>query len=212
MIKAVVFDFDGTLVDSNRLKNDAFVEIFSGDPHISEALVRDTLARNVGTRFDILRDIFVRLGAAPEEIEKSVARYADRFDERIQKGIQEKGLVAGAREVLERLSADRCLYINSATPQPALHAVVAQLSIARYFKAVHGVPPTKEENLREIIGREGVAPEEVAVVGDGESDRHAAHTCKTHFIGVVNDFNQWQGTAFPLVAGIREAEAIIQKI
>ncbi|MFY9463342.1 MAG: hypothetical protein WAP52_04120, partial [Candidatus Sungiibacteriota bacterium] len=78
MIKTVVFDFDGVIVDSNALKDAAFFALFTDHPQVSEELVRDVHARNDGTRFDILRDIFVRAGTAQGEIEPLVQEYALR--------------------------------------------------------------------------------------------------------------------------------------
>ncbi|MBI2053174.1 MAG: HAD family hydrolase, partial [Candidatus Sungbacteria bacterium] len=206
MLKVVVFDFDGVIVDSNRIKEDAFYRLFEGHPHISRELVADVLMRNVGTRFDILRDIFVRSGAQPDEITRLVDESAARFDAMVQERIATRGLAPGARETLEDLSKNICLYINSATPETALKATVEHLGIQGHFRAVHGAPPTKEENLRAIMAREGVEAGEVVVVGDGEGDMLSATACGTHFIAIDSGFYPWgENPAFPVVPSIQAA-------
>lgn len=208
-IKVVVFDFDGTLVDSNRLKDEAWSAVFKDNPEISLSLVADVLTRNVGTRFDILRDIFVRSGAPKQEIDALVSDYAARYELIVHNGIADLGVAPGTKEMLEILSPDRCLYINSATPPEPLHASVKRLGIHKYFKDVFGMPPTKEENLRRIIAREGATGEELAVVGDGESDWQSAQACNCRFIGVANDSNRWKDTPFSLIRDLNELHVLL---
>ena len=213
-IKVVVFDFDGTLVDSNHFKCNAWFAVFKDNPDISRSLVADVLTRNVGTRFDIVRDILVRSGAPASDIDLLVEKYVVRFDDLVQKAIADRGLIPGANEVLDALSPKHCLYINSGTPEQALHTCVENLGIKNYFKGVHGAPPTKEENLRAILVREGIAPEEAVVIGDGEGDCRSARACGAHFIAVASGFHDWSiyTEGFPVVSGVSKAAATIQKI
>ena len=79
---------------------------------------------------------------------------------------------------------------------------------------MHGAPPTKEENLRAILVREGIAPEEAVVIGDGEGDWRSARACGTHFIAVASGFHDWSiyTEGFPVVSGVSKAAAMIQNI
>lgn len=212
-IKVVVFDFDGTLVDSNHFKGNAWFAVFKDDPKIPPSLVADVLARNLGTRFDIVRDILVRSGIPSSKIESLVDKYAARFDDLVQHAIADRGLISGADETLNVLSSQYCLYVNSGTSAPALLASVEGLGIKKYFKGVHGTPPTKEENLRVILGREGIVPEELVVVGDGEGDWRSAQSCGTFFIAVASGFHDWGNAAdFPVISGIHKVSGMLAKM
>ena len=214
MIKVAVFDFDGVIVDSNALKDEALFSLFSGNPQVSEALVRDVHSRNVGTRFDILRDVFVRAGTPAADIDALVRDYARRYDAVVQRGITARGLASGAKETLEALSAGICLYVNSATAHQPLQETVERLGIRPFFRDVFGMPPTKEENLQAILAREGISGAEAVVIGDGEGDWRSAKAIGTHFIAVASGFHDWSSyrDGFPVISGIHQVQASISKI
>ncbi|MFY9463172.1 MAG: HAD hydrolase-like protein, partial [Candidatus Sungiibacteriota bacterium] len=140
--------------------------------------------------------------------------YALRYDDLVQRGIVTRGLASGAKETFEALSTDRCLYVNSATAHEPLQVIVERLGIRPYFKDIFGMPPTKEENLRVILGREGLDPKEVVVVGDGEGDWRSARATGTHFIAVASGFYDWEKEKgdFFVASGIKEAGVLINKL
>lgn len=200
MIRAVIFDFDGVIVDSNRLKQDAFLEVC---PKESEAFVKKVLGTMRGsTRFEVFREVGVGLGVVA--VEDFVQRKASEFNQLVQEGMQKGALIPEAPAILERASKRYPLYINSATPELPLHETMAALKIEKFFKEILGAPATKEENLKKILAHGGLKGKEVAFVGDGEADCRAAlgHNC--FFIGVANEFNQWTDTTFPLISNITE--------
>lgn len=192
MIRVIIFDFDGVIVDSNRLKREAWFKLFPERKKIPQ-----------GTRFEALRAIFTELGKPNDEIEALVTEYAERYNRMVQKGIAEIGLIPEAKEVLGDLASRYALYLNSATPSDALRETVENLGLGRFFKRVFGAPPSKISNLKNIIEIEGVKEREVVFVGDGESDYEAARACGISFVGIKNDFNNWNDTQFPLVPNIR---------
>ncbi len=61
-IKVIVFDFDGTLIDSNQLKYDAYFELFDDNERDIQT-IRAVLAEMYEkSRFDILEEILKRRG------------------------------------------------------------------------------------------------------------------------------------------------------
>ena len=203
MIQAIAFDFDGVIVDSNRLKYDAWFHLFSDHTEVSEALVRDVLSRISQTRYDILREIFIQIGKEQSDVEKLVLDYGARYNTLVQDAIAAGGVIGGVRETLEALAPRYALYINSATPHEALQEAVARAGFHSLIKAAYGTPATKEENLRAIMHAEGIGSNEILMVGDGEGDLSAARKVGCPFIGVANEWNKWHDKDFPLVSDLR---------
>lgn len=211
-MKAIVFDFDGVIVDSNRLKYEAWYELFPAE-EVPPVLIKDVLARIPETRFEILREIFVKLGKPINEIEEFVNIYAQKYNELVQKSIFMKGFNPGVKEALKRLSWHHNLYINSATPKLALQESVARLDIEKFFKGIYGKASSKEETLAKIKEQESIEADEMIFIGDGESDYEAARAFGCPFIGITkNDgYNNWKSVSqpFPIISDLSELEGII---
>lgn len=205
-IKVVAFDFDGVIVDSNRLKRDAWLQIFPEELDISKEEIVESMERVRETRFDILRDIFLKKGIpAGEKCEMLVLEYAEKFNQFVQAGMV---LMPEVMNVLPRLSKKAPLYVNSSTPVEPLRETAVKLGIAHYFQDILGHPPSKKENLHTILAAEQTVPEGLVFIGDGEDDLAAARFVGCPFLGVPNEFNRWsEGVNFQLVSDFSMIES-----
>lgn len=199
MARIIVFDFDGTLVDSDTLKKrDAWLTIFPEGGTVPRSLLLDVLSRIPETRFDILREIFQMRGRHGNELEQLVRDYAARYNTAVQEGIARMGLIPGVAKGVQNLFQKYRLYIVSATPEYGVRETVKRLKLEPFFADVLGKPASKEENLRTILSREQVTPKNIVLIGNGEDDRRAAERVGTMFIGIADSFNGWRDTPFPL--------------
>jgi phosphoglycolate phosphatase-like HAD superfamily hydrolase len=206
MKKVIVFDFDGVLVDTNRLKYDAFFPLFLESDGI---VVKRVLARiREKSRFEILRQILTELGRTPSE--EAIGRYAEEYGKKVLKHTLQQGLKPGVRETLLALSGKYHLYLNSATPESSLREIVRLLDMSTYFRDVFGGPGSKEENLRQILSLEEVKETEVVVVGDGDSDYQSAQAVGCRFIGIANEFNNWREDASRQISTMERLASILQ--
>ena len=175
-VRVFVFDFDGTLVDSNQGKRDAFFELFEQDS-AARAIVAQVLDEAPeASRYQVLGLMLVRLH--PElpaaEVKRQVTELAERYDERVTRLAVECDEIPGARHMLEVLADRHPLYLSSNTPDTSLRRILAQRGWEHYFKGISGFPSIKAATLRGILAAEGVTAPELLVFGDGESDRAAA--------------------------------------
>ncbi len=208
-IKVVSFDFDGVFVlDSDAVfKKEAWGIVFEGYGEGRYRPLLDEGNRRYGSgkpggRVEIMAYVFAGLGKPEMEIPGLVEEAAKVFDNHVQARILEAGLVSGTREALEELRRrGLSLYLNSGTATRALELSARNLNISQFFGGIFGSTRGKTDNLRTMSERESVGPQEILVVGDGDSDRVAAEEFGAPFLGVANRWNKWANTKkeFPLI-------------
>ena len=188
-IKIIVFDFDGTLIDSNRLKYDAFFELFTDDrTHVPT--IRKVLSETKEqSRFVILEKILRRLGDDKgNELSRKIKELAARYNDIVLTGAKTCSEMPGAGNLLRSLCQRYRLYVSSTTPEAPLKEIVQFRGWADLFVDVFGYPCRKSETIQQIFKRENVVASEVLVVGDGESDRQSAVDNGCYFVHVKEDF------------------------
>ena len=189
-IKIIVFDFDGTLVDSNRLKHDAFFEVFPADEHHARTVQRVLSELNEQSRFVILEVTLQRLGLKKGAgLGRKVKELADRYNEIVISGAKNCPEMPAAETVLKSLSRRYRLYLSSMTPDKELKEIVRFRNWSGYFEDIYGYPHQKSATIQQIMERENARPGQVVVVGDGNSDRQSADANACCFVQVTPDFN-----------------------
>ncbi len=188
-IKVIVLDFDGTLIDSNRLKYKAFFKLFPHDLQ-SENIVQSVLGEIFeASRYDILAEIVARRKRRQlDQNPLDVKILAQAYNSLVLDGAKHCPQIPGAEEALASLFPRVILYVSSTTPEGALKEIIAFLGWTDYFVDVFGYPQKKSETLAGIIDREKVESCSVMVVGDGESDRISAEENRCKFIPVDDVF------------------------
>jgi len=171
-VKIIVFDFDGTLIDSNQLKYDAFFKLFPSDD-LHKKIVTEVLSEILeGSRYVILRETIKRRNTEMNEgeLDNNVQVLAAKYNVIVADGAKHCKEKPGAKEVLESLSKRYNLYLNSTTPETSLKDIVKHRKWENYFCDIFGYPNDKTSVLLDIIKTESINPDELLVVGDGKSD------------------------------------------
>lgn len=216
MKRILVFDFDGVLVDSNKLKQKAFFDLFLKTDAKTHSLIKNVISEAPFhfSRFQILKEIFVKLGCAFESIQKRVDEYERKYRLVVRDQIFARGLIFGVEKMLDELQREgRILFLNSATPHDSLIELVDGLGIRKYFSRIYGRPPNKTVNLMDIMTRERAKQSDLVMVGDGKEDMLSAKALNIFFIGVVNEWNGWAGVKeFPVAENVFAAIQCLKKI
>jgi len=191
-----VFDFDGVLVDSNRIKREAYHRVFDG-LDAADVIARCLNERPQAHRFELIRTIVLKLmadgrlrgGMNPD---RYVDRYGTEYTRICETETARCDEILGASSVLPALAADYPLYINSSTWEASLRRVVERRGWREFFRAVLGAPHSKVENLQSIMLRETADAKELVFVGDGHGDYEAALSSGCKFVGIRNQQNTFQ--------------------
>ena len=182
-IRCVVFDFDGTLVDSNAIKRESYFEALAsvaGARDVLEAVLREHPRED---RHGILARVHARLSERSGVALAPVTDWIDAYGSICEARVVACPVVPGALSALDGLSSSHPLYLASATPEDALARVVAGRGWTQRFRGVYGGPRSKVENLARIAAREGLGRSEIVYVGDGAVDREAAREFGCAFLG-----------------------------
>jgi phosphoglycolate phosphatase-like HAD superfamily hydrolase len=187
MIKAVSFDFDGTLVRSNAIKRKAYYEATKTLGHRG-ALGR-VLSSTPGDRRAVLRNFIEELagkGIVPGRRKKECVESLVRAYTRIcVSRISACPEVAGASKALAALRrSGKKLFLNSATPLAGLLPILEKRKWRGHFDGIYGAHGKKAAYLRKIMAKCAIGTAELLHVGDGEDDRLAAEEVDCHFLAV----------------------------
>jgi phosphoglycolate phosphatase-like HAD superfamily hydrolase len=183
MIRVVALDFDGVILESNEAKTAAFGELMADHgPEAAKAMARHHMENRGVSRYAKF-EWFYRtfIGRAPARDE--LAALNDRFNALCMDAIMNAPFVPGIKAFLEEFSRRLPLYVVSGTPGPELSHIVAARDLGRYFVEVLGTPKGKADHLRDILAREKVAPDEMLMVGDADTDLNAALATGVRFYG-----------------------------
>ena len=190
MLKAIVFDFDGVIVDSNHIKRNVYYEIFSSFRN-SKEIVGEVLNQfEPNTRNFIIGKIIEKLVKTGSIESKDVVRCKNKFVKEYgricEKEVLECREIEGALRSVIKLSEKYHLYVNSLTPLEPLKRIIKKRGLYNYFKGIFGGEKSKAENLKTIISIEQISPLQLLVVGDGTSDLKVARQFGSSFLGIDN--------------------------
>jgi len=184
--KVIVFDFDGTLVQSNELKYNAYFQILRDNEYTREIISKVLETSFEASRFQILEEIanIIYASDRAEQISEKVMWLSQCYNDIVLEGAKKCPEMPGAKKILDILSASYSLYLSSTTPEVELKKIIQYRGWEKYFKNIYGYPHTKTETLRTIIEAERVSCDDILVVGDGDSDRLSAEKYGISFFQV----------------------------
>ena len=171
--EVIVFDFDGTLVQSAAAKRQAFFDAFPPDcaPAVAAVLERDP----DGSRHRVIPEMIAeaaRRGIGIEGLEAAslIVAYGGLAAAAVERAPE----MPGASALLRQASALASLYVASITPHNDIQSLVARRGWLDHLSGVYGHPHQKVEIVAMLLERHGIGASRLLVVGDGASDREAA--------------------------------------
>ena len=181
LLRVLILDFDGVVIESNAVKTLAFQRVFARFPEHAEAMMAFHHDNVSLSRFAKFEHLLALMGRADDAA--LMADIAADFSRRVIEGMMTVPLVQGAETFLHRVTPRLPVYLASVTPAEELTWILAQRGLTHWFRDVYGSPPwTKPEAIRDVLAREGVKPDEVLLIGDSGGDQRAAQITGVDFL------------------------------
>jgi len=182
---AMIFDFDGVILDSVSIKTDAMRRLFASErPEHVEAIVALHMRHGGFSRYRNFEMVHADILKRPLTAEAS-AELGRQFESLVLDAIMRCAEIPGVRAVLEAHAGKVPLFVASGTPDEELKRIAAARGLDRYFSEMHGSPRTKIEIISDLLSRHALDPLRCVFVGDAMTDFDAARRCRVPFVGVV---------------------------
>lgn len=219
MIKCVVFDFDGTLVDSNDIKRDSFFTITRPWDASGEVVAEVFERWPAADRYEKTRKIaeaLINRKLLPENssAESWGTRLANDYTVCCENAITSCPERPGASQALKELAEmGLLLFVNSGTPTKPLQRLLELRNWAHYFQAAYGAEGSKAANLESVSLASGAARHEIVHVGDQPDDWRGAEQFGCHFVAMAVACTVSAVRESPLlVEDLRDLPAMVVKI
>lgn len=186
MIKAIVFDFDGVLVESVDIKTKAFAQLFEKEGAGVVRSVVDYHNRHTGvSRFEKFTYIYKNI-LKRDLSQETFDALCREFAGIVVDEVVAAPYVRGAKEFLDAKASAYACFVASATPQEEIEEIVRLRKMHNYFVRVYGAPFRKADAVKEALKACRIMPGDLLYVGDALSDLEAATSNGCRFIARIS--------------------------
>jgi HAD superfamily hydrolase (TIGR01549 family) len=201
---ALVFDLDGTVIDSEAIKKEAFSSLFKHLPEYETIRHYNETHRGI-PRAVKLEHIFENV-LKNSKITQDVQSYLEKYAQALVTSLNKAPLVPGFLDFASNSPVDK--FIASSAPRAEIKEHLERLEIHQLFQDYFGYPKSKVEVLKLLKQRYS----RLIFIGDALADYEAAQAVNINFIGIrQSDTTIFQHLTIPIISHYTELEKVLSE-
>ena len=211
MIKNIFLDFDGVIVDSNKIKTLSFLHIYKDYDKLILKKIQNHHEENGGMtrfkKFKYYHENFLNVKISKKEINK----LSLKFTNFVYQKIVEKKLMPGFTKFINNNKQRYNLYVISATPQIEIRKICNEKNISNLFIDIYGSPKEKQKIINKIIFKNKYIKNQCLYIGDSYNDLVAAKISRINFLGFGKYFYKNKKDTVNSILRFNELENILKQ-
>lgn len=187
MIKNIIFDFDGVILDSVPTKTEAFKKLFEDFPrNLVDELIYYHKINGGKSRYIKIKYFFNEL-LNKEISENEILEYAKKYSILTKEELANpKYLIEDSLDFIKQNYKKYNFHIASGADEEDLKYICKKLDLTKYFSSINGSPIIKSEIVKNILTHNQYKKEETILIGDSINDYEAANINNIVFYGYNN--------------------------
>lgn len=196
MIKNIIFDFDGVILDSVPIKTEGFKKLFQNFPNEKVYKLIEYHIQNGGiSRYKKIKYFFNEL-LNKEISENEILEYAKKYSILTKEELANpKYLIEDSLDFIKQNYKKYNMHIASGADENDLRYICEKLDLSQYFLSIHGSPKIKSDIVKTILEYNNYNKDETILIGDSINDYEATKTNNINFFGynniILNKFNNY---------------------
>jgi len=179
VIRAVGFDFDGTLIMSEEQKAEQMAIVFREKFKIEKGVKAEyqKLAGKALSREEKVKALFMKfLQRRPTQKETKIIK--DHFGKHYEQSLRTCPLFQCTNIIKELKKQVKFIFLLSLEDKKEVKKIASHCGVGQYFDEILGGPKPKVENLKHVLKKHKLKPGEVLYIGDAHSDVIASKKVK----------------------------------
>lgn len=187
MIKTILWDFDGVILDSMKIKGDAFRELFKIESSKAlDSIEKYHYAHGGVSRFDKINYFYNDI-LGKDISEDEVLFFAKEFAKIIEKKLYNKNnLIMDSVNFIKKSYNKYSFHIVSGTEHNELNDICKYFNITQYFITINGSPTKKDILVENVLKKYNYNIDETILIGDAMTDYNASVLNGIGFYGYNN--------------------------
>ncbi|WP_086228822.1 HAD family hydrolase [Campylobacter sp. P0109] len=188
MIKNILWDFDGVIIDSLAIRDYGFREIFKEfDKQSVDKLIQYHNYNGGLSRFHKIEYFFNEI-LKQNITQDEILQYANKFTTIMRQELcNPEYLIANTIQFIKDNYENYNFHIVSGSEHNELNFLCQKLDLSQYFISINGSPTPKNQLIKNLLESYNYNINQTILIGDSINDYEAASVNKIGFYGFNNE-------------------------